>query len=284
MIEYIKMIIIAVVCGFMAPLPSSASAHFSLLSSAMVLSTDEKKLGFYFAIFCIAFSLAVFVCLRKIYSKSIKSVFLRKSASEDNLKVYRNVAKNLLLSLLPVLVLFIPAGEGTLLVNYFDKFLTGNGLYLIGVACIINALILIIARWYAKQAGRKLKRVSDTSGAVRMSVYQLVSFVVPGFSHVSSGAANMLMSDIHPKVIMREVYLYLAPSMFLVNSLKVVKYLLEDTIVDVVTVIIGAITVFTVSFLVMKLVAKLSPKKVLSFFSIYSALLGAGIILFTFIV
>lgn len=284
MIEYIKMIILAVVCGFMAPLPSSASAHFSLLSSAMSLSTDEKKLGFYFAIFSLAFSLAVFLCLRKIYIKSIRSLFVRKSVKGENLRVYRNVAKNILLTVLPVAVLFIPVGEGTLLIDYFDKFLTGNGLYLTGIACIINALILIIARWYAKQAERKLRRVSGTAGAMRMSVYQLVSFVVPGFSHISSGATNMLMSDVHPKVIMREVYLYLAPSMLVVNIAKVVRYLIDDTIVDVVSVIIGAVVVFLVSYFVMKLVAKLSPKKVLAFFSIYSAILGIGIILFTFII
>ncbi len=284
MIEYIKMIIIAVVCGFMAPLPSSASAHFSLLSSAMALSADEKKLGFYFAVFCISFSLAVFLCLRKIYFKSIRSLFVRKSAEGDNLKVYRNVAKNILLTILPMILLFIPVGEGTLLIDYFDKFLTGNGLYLTGFACIINSLILVIARWYAKQGAKKLKRVCGTKSAMRMSFYQLISFVVPGFSHVSSGATNMLMSDVHPKVIMREVYLYLAPSMLIVNIAKVVKYLLADTIVDVVSVVIGAAVVFLVSFLVMKLVAKLSPKKVLAFFSIYSAILGIGIILFTFII
>ena len=283
MIEYIKIIIAALVCGFMAPLPSSASAHFSLLSSAVSLTEDESKLGFYFAVFALAFSVSVFICLRKIYSKSIKALFVKKSKGE-NLKVYRNVAKNILLTLLPMVLLFIPVSKDTLLIDYFDKFLTGNGLYLTGVACVINALILLIARWYAKQENRKLKRVCGTMSALRMSAYQLVSFIVPGFSHVSSGATNMLMSDVHPKVIMREVYLYLAPSMFAVNLAKIIRYLVKDTIVDAVSVAIGAVIVMLVSYLVMKLIAKFNPKKVLSFFSVYSALLGIGVILFTFII
>ena len=284
MIEYIKIIIIALVCGFMAPLPSSASAHFSVLSSAVSLTSDESKLGFYFAVFSLAFSVSVFICLRKIYSKSIKAVFVKKSTKGENLRVYRNVAKNIFLTILPVILLFIPLSKDTILIDYFDKFLTGNGLYLTGVACVINALILIIARWYAKQENRKLKRVCGTMSALRMSVYQLVSFVVPGFSHISSGATNMLMSDVHPKVIMREVYLYLAPSMFIVNLAKIVRYLIKDTIVDVVSVVIGAAVVMLVSYLVMKLIAKFNPKKVLGFFSLYSALLGIGVVLFTFIV
>ena len=284
MIEYIKIIIIALVCGFMAPLPSSASAHFSVLSSAVSLTSDESKLGFYFAVFSLAFSVSVFICLRKIYSKSFKAIFVKKSTKGENLRVYRNVAKNVFLTILPAILLFIPLSKDTLLIDYFDKFLTGNGLYLTGVACVINALILIIARWYAKQENRKLKRVCGTMSALRMSVYQLVSFIVPGFSHISSGATNMLMSDVHPKVIMREVYLYLAPSMFIVNLAKIVRYLIKDTIVDVVSVVIGAAVVMLVSYLVMKLIAKFNPKKVLGFFSLYSALLGIGVVLFTFIV
>ena len=83
---------------------------------------------------------------------------------------------------------------------------------------------------------------------------------------------------------MREVYLYLAPSMFIVNLVKIIRYLIKDTIVDVVCVVIGAVTVMLISYLVMKLIAKFNPKKVLGFFSIYSALLGIGVVLFTFIV
>ena len=245
---------------------------------------DESKLGFYFAVFSLAFSVSVFLCLRKIYSKSIKAIFIKKGSKGENLDVYRNVTKKVMITILPMVALFIPVSSEVLLIDYFDKFLNGNGLYLTGAACIINALVLVVARWYAKQENRKLKRVCSTMGALRMSVYQLVSFMVPGFSHVSSGATNMLMSDVHPKVIMREVYLYLAPSMFIVNIAKIVRYLIKDTIVDVVSVVIGAVVVMLMSYLIMKLIAKFNPKKVLSFFSIYSALLGIGIILFTFII
>lgn len=283
MIEYIKIAIIALVSGFMAPLPASASAHFSILGSAVSLTTDSGKLGFYYAVFSVAFSVMIFICLRKIYIKSAKLLFAPKNSKEPNLRVYKTVAKNVIITLLPMIVLFIPVGEGTLLIDYFDKFLTGNSLYLTGIACIVNALVLVIARWYAKQENKKLKRVCSTGNAARMSIYQLVSFLVPGFSHVSSGSANMLMSDVHPKFIMREVYLYLAPSIFVVNVAKIIRYLINDTIVDVVSVVIGTVIYAAMSFVVIKLVAKFNTKSVLSFFSVYSALLGIGAIVFALI-
>lgn len=284
MIEYIKIIIIAIVTGFMAPLPTSSSAHFSILSNAVNLTADESKLGFYFALFSVTFSVVVFFCLRKIYFKSFKALFVGKQKIDSNVKVYKRVAKNVLLSILPIPVLFIPVGQGVLLLDYFDKFLSGNGLYLTGFACIINALILLVARWYSKQENKKLKRVCSTMSAVRMSVYQLVSYIVPGFSHVASGSTNMLISDVHPKVIMREVYLYLAPSMFLINVAKIVKYLINDTIINAVTAAIGIVIFAIMSFIVLRLVAKFNTKRVLLFFSIYSIVLGVIAIVFTFMI
>ena len=284
MIEYIKMIIVAVVCGFMAPLPTSSSAHFSIISKAVSLTSDENKLGFYFALFSVTFSVVIFLCLRKIYLKSFKSLFTKGNKSDVNLKVYKNVSKNILLTILPMVLLFIPIGDGKFIIDYFDKFLSDNGLYLTGVACIINALVLLVARWYAKQENKKLKRVCSTMSALRMSAYQLVSYIVPGFSHVASGSTNMLLGDVHPKVIMREVYLYLAPSMFVVNIAKIVKYLIHDTIIDAVQAVVGIVVFAVMSLIVMKLVAKFNIRRVLLFFCIYSALLGVGAVVLTFII
>ena len=284
MIEYIKMIIIALVCGFMAPLPTSSSAHFSILSNAVALTTDENKLGFYFALFGVTLSVVIFFCLRKIYLKSLGALFTKKAKKDKNYKIYKNVAKNIFLTILPMPLLFIPVGEGMLLIDYFDKFLSGNGMYLTGVALIINALVLLVARWYAKQENRKLKRVCSTMSALRMSVYQLVSYVVPGFSHVASGATNMLLGDVHTKVIMREVYLYLAPSMFIVNIVKVVRYLMCDTIINAISAVIGIVVFAVMSYIVMRLVAKFNTRKVLLFFSVYSAVLGVIAVVFTFLI
>ena len=284
MIEYIKIIIIAVVSGFMAPLPVSSSAQFSILSQAVFLTDDESKLGFYFALFSVTLSVVIFFCLRKIYFKSFKSLVSKKSENESNRKIYKRVSKNIFLSVLPMILLFIPVGEGALLLDYFDKFLSGNGLYLTGFACIINALVLLVARWYAKQENKKNKRVCSTGSALRMSVYQTASYIVPGFSHIASGVANMLMGDVHAKVVMREVYLYLAPSMFMVNIIKIIRYLMNDVIIDASLAVVGIVVFAVMCYLTMRLVAKFNTRKVLSTFSIYSVLLGLGAVVLTFVI
>lgn len=284
MIEYIKIIIIAFISGFMAPLPTSSSAHFSILSKALSLTDNESKLGFYFALFGVTMSVVIFFCLRKIYFKSFKAIFTKTSANDSNLRIYKNVSKNILLSVVPMVVLFIPVGGGSLLIDYFDKFLSGNGLYLTGIACIINALVLLVARWYSKQEPKKLKRVCSTGSAIRMSVYQVISYIVPGFSHVASGAANMLMGDVHSKVVMREVYLYIAPSMFIVSVAKIVKCIINDVIIDATLAAVGIVVFAVMSYLAMRLVAKFNARKTLTFFSIYSLILGVGAVVLTFVI
>lgn len=286
MIEYIKMIVIALVSGITMPLPTSSAAHYSILSYAMNFMGDARELGFYYSVFGIAFSVVIFIMLRKIYIKSIKALFIRdkKKLAANKLTAYKPIVKNMLISIIPMAVLFIPVAKDTLVMDYFDKFLTADSIYLVGVASVINALILVVAIWYTRQKANELKRVSDTRGTLRMAVYQVVSYVVPGFSHISSGSVNMLITDVNPRVIIREVYLYLAPHMFIVSVVKVVRALVNDVIVDVVPLAIATVLFTLAAFLMVHLVGKFGIRKLFSFFAVYSALIGALAVGVTFII
>ena len=94
----------------------------------------------------------------------------------------------------------------------------------------------------------------------------------------------MLMGDVHAKVVMREVYLYLAPSMFMVNIIKIIRYLMNDVIIDASLAVVGIVVFAVMCYLTMRLVAKFNTRKVLSTFSIYSVLLGLGAVVLTFVI
>ncbi len=286
MIEYIKMIVLALVCGITMPLPTSSAAHYSLLSYVMNFMSDETELGFYYSVFGITFSVVIFIMLRKIYIKSLKALFIRdkEKLAAERLTAYKPIVKNIFISLIPMAVLFIPTAKDTLLMDYFDKFLTSNSLYLVGVASVINALILVVAIWYTRQKANELKRVSDTKSTLRMAVYQVVSYVVPGFSHISSGSVNMLISDVNPRVIIREVYLYLAPHMFIISVFKVVRAIIGDVIVDIVPLAIAVVLFAVAAFLCVHLVGKFSIRKLFPLFAVYSVLLGVLAVCVTFII
>lgn len=270
MIEYIKMIIFALFGGATFALPVSSASHFSFLNSVMKFSQDAEVLGFYYSVMSLAFCTVTFILLRKIYTLCIRSVFNKDS----KLTNYRKVMKNLAVSLVPALILFVPVGDGKLLCDLFDGFLTPSNLLLVSVASIIGALVLVISIWYTKQSYSVTKRGADMKTVLRSSVYQIISYVIPGVSHVSSAGTNMLICDVESKVIVREIYLYIAPQMLLINAVKIIRFALSDMVINPVMVIICFAVTALMSVLVITKMSKINIRRLFAFFAAYCALTG----------
>lgn len=280
MIEYIKILILAIFTGVTAPLPTSSAAHYSFLNCVLNFSSDEKLFGFYYSCFMIAFSFAAILALRKIYIKSVKSFF---SKEKDKLtRAYKERQKTLIFSLLPSFLLFIPVSKEMLLADYFEKFLSTNSLLIVSVTSVICGFILVIAIWYIKKGINPKKRGATTADVIRMSIYNLVSFAVPGVSKVSVSAVNLLICDTEPQVITREVFMYLAPQVLIFNLIKVIRALITGIVFDPVVLVIGIAAVALSSGLIISLSGKVNMKKLYGFFSVYSIVFGifVGIISF----
>lgn len=271
MLDYIKILIIAIFTGVTAPLPTSSSAHFSVISTILGFSSDGKLLGFYYSAFMLMFSVVVFVSLRKIYSKTLKSFFSKPENKTD--EAYRLRQKNIFLTILPSLILFVPVSKEELLCDYIDKFLS-NGMLIACAASIIGGFFFVVAMWYTRQNNAKTKRSASTTDALRMAVYNLPAQVVPGLSKVSLSAVNLLINDIDSKVIMREVYMYLAPQVFIFNLVKLIRSVVSGVVFDPLVLIIGLVCVAVMSGLMVSLAGKVNMRKLFGFFSIYSVVFG----------
>lgn len=283
MIQYIKMVIISLVSGIMMPLPVSSSAHVSFLNKVMNYTSDHNVLSFYYAVFSMAFAVVVFFNLRKIYSKIFASFLKSKSGEMNGAKSYRKVGKNILLSLLPLAVLYIPVSKEMLIIDFFDKFLSPSGLLLSAFACLISAFIIVISVWYTRQKNASTLRGSSTKTVMRTAFYQLFSYVVPGMSKISLGSVNFLICDIEPKVIMREVYLYVAPQVFVVSLVKIIRGLVVDLVVDPLAIIIGAVISIVTSAVIIHFVSKVNMRKLLGFFAGYSAVFAVAVFIMSLI-
>lgn len=283
MIQYIKMVIISLVSGIMMPLPISSSAHVSFLNKVMNYTSDHNVLSFYYAVFSMAFAVVVFFNLRKIYSKIFASFLKSKSGEMNGAKSYRKVGKNILLSLLTLAVLYIPVSKEMLIIDFFDKFLSPSGLLLSAFACLISAFIIVISVWYTRQKNASTLRGSSTKTVMRTAFYQLFSYVVPGMSKISLGSVNFLICDIEPKVIMREVYLYVAPQVFVVSLVKIIRGLVVDLVVDPLAIIIGAVISIVTSAVIIHFVSKVNMRKLLGFFAGYSAVFAVAVFIMSLI-
>ncbi len=279
MIEYIKLIILSLICGVTLPLPVSSAAHFSFINGVLDFSDDKSVLGFYFSVMSFVFSVVIFVLLRKIYFLGFKSLFNKDS----KLTNYRKLMKNLLISIMPTAVLFLPVGEDKLLCDLFDGFLVKSNILLVSVACIISALILVVSVWYTRQSYSVTKRGADIKTVIRSSVYQIISYVIPGISHVSSAGTNMLICDVESKIIIREIYLYIAPQMLIINAVKIIRYALSDMIVNPVMVIFCVLAVLLMSTLVVTKMSKINIRRILGYFAVYGAVIGVVFAVLSFV-
>lgn len=286
MLEYIKMLIISLVTGTFSALPVSSSAHYAFLNTVLHFSSDPDTIGFYFSIISVVFSLVVFFFLRKLYAKAIGSVFKKRGKNYDRKKSrqYKNIALNLLLSLLTAIILMIPVSKKTFLFDIFDNYFGDSHLMVTSFCCMASGLILIVAIWYSRKRSEKTKRSASASGVIRFDLYQLPAFFFPGFSHIGSGAAALTVSNVDDRVIAREVLLYLAPSTFLIGVTRIVRYILAGVTLDpvMIAVCVGASLVSCA--VIVNAIGKINARKLYLFSCVYSVLFGIAIFLATFIV
>lgn len=282
MIEYIKMIIVAIISGVTLPLPVSSAAHFSFFSNIVGLSGDNQRFSLYYNFFMLVFSLVVLFTFRRTVMRGFSMAFSGKN--DVRVRDNKYFVKNVLFSILPTLVLFIPVSKGKLLMDYLDNFFNTNGLILAGVACVVTAFVLIIALWYTSKNKNPLRRALDKKTVLRMSFYQLPCYVIPGFSHIASGAVNLFISDIGSKSLVGQLYIYLAPSMFFVSIVKVIRGLFAGVVFDPTVLIVGIIAFAIASRIIISLTTKINFRRLFAFFCGYSIVFGIFITAISFFI
>lgn len=280
MVEYIKAFILAVVTGLTAPLPTSSSGHFFSANAFLNFSDDSDVLSLYYSAFMIAFSVVIFISLKDVYVKTF-------SVSASGRKNYRLRLRNTLFSILISCLIFIPVPKtGKLLSDFFSDFLsTANFLnpILIGFAFISCGLLLILSVWYIKKGGTRKRKNVPFRSSVRMYIYSLPSYLIPGASRISLSSVNLLLCDVSPSVIIREVYFYSAPPIFAVNVIRLILAVVSGTQFNAAVLAIGVAVSALCAYLSVSIIRKINPQKLFIFFSIYSLLMGVAVISDTFI-
>ena len=282
MIEYIKMIIVAIITGVTLPLPVSSAAHFNFFSNIVGLSGDGQRFSLYYNFFVLVFSLVVLFTFRKTVIRGFSLAFSGKN--ESKVRDNKYFVKNILFSILPSLVLFVPVTKDKLLMDYLDNFFNTNGLILSGIACVVTACVLVIALWYTSKNKNPLRRAVDKKTVLRMSFYQLPCYVIPGFSHIASGAVNLFISDIGSRSLVGQLYIYLAPSMFFVSIVKVIRGLFAGVVFDPAVLVAGIIVFAIASRIIISLTTKVNFRRLFAFFCGYSIIFGIFITAISFFI
>ena len=280
MIEYIKSLIMGIIAGITSLLPVSSSGHFSLGNKFIGFSDDGNTSALYYSLFMVVFSIVMLISFRKLYIRLIKGV--SKNAKNHKLRFY-----NLIISIAVGIILFIPIpGLGKSFTDYFNIFFDSENIlnsFLSGAVSIFTGLILAVSVWYAKNGKGRRKKAVPAKSALRMSLYSMPAYIIPGASKVALSSANLVLCDVNTSIIFREVYFYLAPQIFVVNLIRAIMLLVSEVHIDGISLAIGAVAVVLASLLILSIIRKTDTEKVLLFFCIYSVVFGILAIALTLI-
>ena len=283
MIEYIKIAVISLISGILAPLPFSYSASYSFLSYILDFNKGNKLSVFYYSIISIVFSLAIFISLRKIYFKGFKALFSTKKSNMLNRSGYRKFMLNLLISIIPAAVMFVPYKKDKFLLDFFSEQIGTDHLLITAVCCAVSGLFLLLGNWYVKQRYAQTKRSSDWKAVLRFTVYQSVSYFFPGISCVSTGATSLLISDVDNRVIVREILTYIAPSVFITNVFRLVRTAMSGIVLNPIVIILCIAFSAIGCGIMIHLLSKIDFRKTCVYFSIFSLVFAAIVVAVLFV-
>ena len=210
-IEYIKSLIEGILVGFSAPLPISSAIHMFLAEKLIGNNTDASAVSFYFDFFMLTFSVVLFFNFKNLYAKTFRGI-------ADKEKAHITRGKNILITSAISLLLFIPVSKKGGLIYLFDSFISSEGVLsplLVGIASIFSGIILLAVLESAKHSSCEKKNYVSRPGVLRMSLFSLLTYVVPGFSKIAIGSSNIVLADVAPAKALRECYFYdFVPKMY----------------------------------------------------------------------
>ncbi|MCM1363843.1 MAG: hypothetical protein NC122_08450 [Faecalibacterium sp.] len=282
MLEYIKIAIASFIGGIFSPLPASSSAHFSFLNYITNLSSDETQVGFYFSVVSLVASVVMLLYVRKIYARAMSVVIKNKKSKK--VKSYKTMIVNTLISLIAAVIMFVPYSKTNLLMDIYNTNLGSNNILISAFCCFASGFILIIAIWYAKQKNEKKHRAASKSDALRFTLYQIPANFLPGFSHIANGATSLVVSNVDENVIMRELYLYAAPSMFVISAARLISYIVRGVTIDYIAIAVCAVFAVIGSAIMFPLISRVNVRKTFTFFAVYSIIFGLFMITASFVI
>jgi len=274
MIKTIKIIFLSIIQGFTSALPVSSLGHFALFKEVLGFTDENLNAPFYFAVYSFVSFLMMYLYYLNIHTKILKHLFRSTSSIKDGKSLaFHKTGKNLALSLIPMLLLFVPIGKNKFFECLGTYFLSDGSLVFVGGASLMTGVLMFISLWYLKQKYAEKTPLLSAKNSVVFGLYQIPAYIFPGVSHVAMGTSRNAVSDIGIKNVLKETYLYIAPAGLIVNAFRIIYYGMGDKI-DFVAVIVGSIFSATITFVMMVLVNKFFSKDTYKAFAFYSVAFG----------
>lgn len=264
MLEILKAILYGIIEGITEWLPVSSTGHLILFEEFMPMDVSPKFWNVFLVVIQLGAILAVVLLFwNKIYPFN----FTNKNRPFLKYDIWTLWFK--------ILVACIPAAVIGLL---FDEFLEEH-LYKSVVVAIMLILVGIAFLWIENNNRKKTARVTrleDISykDAMIIGVFQLIAAIFPGTSRSGATILGGLMIGVSRGVAAEFTFFLAIPVMAGASLLKLIKYGLAFSGMELTLLAVGMVVAFIVSLLVIRFLMSYIKKHDFKIFGYYRIILG----------
>lgn len=280
LLEMIKAILFGIVEGITEWLPISSTGHLILVEQFVKFTEVSSE---FWSMFQVVIQFGAILAVVLLYFKQIWPFTKQKENAIKKTGILSYFDKDIMNLWGKILVGCIPAAVVGLLFDDIFEALFYNP-FCIAIALIVFGIAFIVIENYkGKRKNKKLKEKNSQityKDAIIIGVFQLLAAIFPGTSR--SGATiigGLLIGLSRPNAA--EFTFYLAiPTMLGASLLKLVKFGLGFTGMEVIILLVGMIVSFLVSLFVIRFLMNYIKKHDFKVFGYYRIALGILVLIY----
>ncbi len=275
--EILKSIILGIIEGITEWLPISSTGHLILADEFIKLGASDEFMEMFNVVIQLGAILAVVV----LFFKKLWPFTLDKSKGYNYITKGGGIIKKDIMDMwIKVIVAMLPAAIiGIPFDDFFEEHF--HNYIVVAAALIIYGVLFIVIERRNKHRKPKYGTIDDISykTALFIGLFQALS-LIPGTSRSGSTILGAIILGVS-RVAAAEFSFYLAvPVMFGASFIKLLKFGLDFTGTELAVLLVGMITAFIVSVLVIRFLMSYIRKHDFAVFGYYRIVLGVIVVLY----
>ena len=270
LLEFLKVIFLGIIEGITEWLPISSTGHMLLVDEFLQLNASDEFKEMFFVVIQLGAILAVVLLFwKKMWpfrlGENKRTVVVRK-------KVFSVWFK--------VIVACVPGAIVTLL---FDDFIEAHlhTPFVIAAALIVYGAAFIVVEKHNRTRKPSIRKLSeiDYKTALLIGLFQVLS-IIPGTSRSGATIIGALIIGVSRTAGAQFTFFLAVPVMFGLSFIKLLKFGLAFTGTELAILLVGSVSAFLVSLLVIKFLMNYIKKHDFTVFGWYRIALGIVVMLY----
>lgn len=268
-IEIIKSIIFGIVEGITEWLPISSTGHMILLQDIMPMKVSAE----FWNMFLVVIQLGAILAVVLIFWNKIFPFQFKKNEpviKMDTMKMWFKIV----VACLPAAVI------GILFDEVLEKYLYHS--YVVAIMLILFGIGFLVIENRNRNKTARVDSLNDITyrDAIIIGIFQLIAAIFPGTSRSGATILGGLLIGVSRTVSAEFTFFLAIPVMFGASLLKLLKFGLVFTGTEITILLVGMLSAFLVSMIVIKFLMDYIKKHDFKVFGWYRIILGAILIIY----